>query len=173
MNDEWSENLTLYFQRLLPLLFSLLLLFVSYIPLDLPISNNIRPAVGMICTYFWLLHRPDVFNLLSVYLLGLTEDVISSAPFGSNICAAGFVCAGNESFPFFQCQAVCHYLVWFCVAVAGYFSEPLAAGFGLLQSFSAAGDGYVQLSGYGGGLSDFESDKRFCAEPADDGRGVR
>lgn len=75
------------FQRLLPLLFSLLLLFVSYIPLDLPISNNIRPAVGMICTYFWLLHRPDVFNLLSVYLLGLTEDVISSAPFGSNIFA--------------------------------------------------------------------------------------
>ena len=103
MNDEWSENLTLYFQRLLPLLFSLLLLFVSYIPLDLPISNNIRPAVGMICTYFWLLHRPDVFNLLSVYLLGLTEDVISSAPFGSNIfCAAGSVCAGNESFPFFS-----------------------------------------------------------------------
>ena len=49
MNDEWSENLTLYFQRLLPLLFSLLLLFVSYIPLDLPVSNNIRPAVGMIC----------------------------------------------------------------------------------------------------------------------------
>ena len=46
MNDEWSENLTLYFQRLLPLLFSLLLLFVSYIPLDLPIPNNIRPAVG-------------------------------------------------------------------------------------------------------------------------------
>lgn len=87
MNDEWSENLTLYFQRLLPLLFSLLLLFVSYIPLDLPISNNIRPVVGMICTYFWLLHRPDVFNLLSVYLLGLTEDVISSAPFGSNIFA--------------------------------------------------------------------------------------
>lgn len=87
MNDEWSENLTLYFQRLLPLLFSLLLLFVSYIPLDLPISNNISPAVGMICTYFWLLHRPDVFNLLSVYLLGLTEDVISSAPFGSNIFA--------------------------------------------------------------------------------------
>ena len=87
MNDEWSENLTLYFQRLLPLLFSLLLLFVSYIPLDLPISNNIRPAVGMIFTYFWLLHRPDVFNLLSVYLLGLTEDVISSAPFGSNIFA--------------------------------------------------------------------------------------
>ena len=87
MNDELSANLTMYFQRLLPLLFSLLLLFVSYIPLDLPISNSIRPSVGMVCVYFWLLYRPDVFNLLSVYLLGMAEDIISSAPFGSNIFA--------------------------------------------------------------------------------------
>ena len=87
MNDEWGETLTLYLQRLLPLLFSLLLLLVSYVPFNLPVSNNIRPAAGMICVYFWLLYRPDVFNLLSVYFLGLTEDIISSAPFGSNIFA--------------------------------------------------------------------------------------
>lgn len=87
MSDEWGENLAIYFQRLLPLLTSMLLLLISYIPLDLPLSNNMRPAVGMICVYFWLLHRPDVFNLLSVYVLGLTEDIITSAPFGSNIFA--------------------------------------------------------------------------------------
>lgn len=87
MSEEWSENLTLYFQRLLPLLVSLFLLFVSYIPLDFALSNNMRPAVGMICVYFWLLHRPDVFNLMSVYVLGVTEDIISSAPFGSNVFA--------------------------------------------------------------------------------------
>ena len=87
MNDEWGETLTLYLQRLLPLLFSLLLLPVPYVPFNMPVSNNIRPAAGMICVYFWLLYRPDVFNLLSVYFLGLTEDIISSAPFGSNIFA--------------------------------------------------------------------------------------
>lgn len=87
MSEEWGENLALYFQRLLPLISSVFLLFISYIPLDIPLSNNIRPAVGMICVYFWLLHRPDIFNLLSVYILGLIEDIITSAPFGSNIFA--------------------------------------------------------------------------------------
>ena len=87
MNEEWRENLASYFQRMLPLLCSLLMLFFSYVPLDLPISNHVRPSVGMICAYFWLLHRPDVFNLFSVYVLGLVEDVISSAPVGSNIFA--------------------------------------------------------------------------------------
>lgn len=85
MNEEWSENLASYFQRMLPLLCSLVMLFFSYIPLDLPISNHIRPSVGVICAYFWLLHRPDVFNLLSVYILGLVEDIISSVPMGTNI----------------------------------------------------------------------------------------
>ncbi len=87
MNEEWSENLASYFQRMLPLLCSLLMLFFSYVPLDFPISNQIRPSVGMICAYFWLLHRPDVFNLFSAYVLGLVEDAISSAPVGSNIFA--------------------------------------------------------------------------------------
>lgn len=87
MNEEWSENLASYFQRMLPLLCSLLMLFFSYVPLDFPISNHIRPSVGMICAYFWLLHRPDVFNLFSAYVLGLVEDAISSAPVGSNIFA--------------------------------------------------------------------------------------
>ena len=87
MSEEWSENLTQYLQRLLPLLTSVLLIFISYIPLELPFSSNVRPAVALICAFFWLLTRPDVFNLLSVYLLGLTEDIISSAPFGSNVFA--------------------------------------------------------------------------------------
>lgn len=87
MSEELKESLAIYLQRLLPLLSSIFLLFVSYIPLDFTLSNNIRPAVGMICVYFWVLHRPDIFNLFSVYVLGLVEDIISSAPFGSNIFA--------------------------------------------------------------------------------------
>lgn len=87
MSDDWSENLTLYFQRMLPLFSSLLLIFLSYVPLNIAGMGGIRPAMGMICVYFWLIHRPDVFNLGSVYFLGLIEDIISSAPFGSNVFA--------------------------------------------------------------------------------------
>ena len=47
--------------------------------------HNIRPAVGFVCAYYWLVHRPDLFNLVSVYFLGLVDDVISNVPFGANI----------------------------------------------------------------------------------------
>lgn len=87
MSEDLDENITSLFQRLLPLGSSLLLLFISYIPLDFSLLNNIRPAIGLICVYFWMLHRPDLFNLWSVYLLGLVDDIITSAPFGSNIFA--------------------------------------------------------------------------------------
>lgn len=87
MSEEFEENITSIFQRMLPLLSSLLLLFFSYVPLEFGIFNNIRPVVGMVCVYYWMLHRPDLFNLWSVYFLGLIDDVISASPFGSNIFA--------------------------------------------------------------------------------------
>ena len=80
-----SENIVNYLQRLLPLFSSLLLLFFSYVPLDFLLFNNIRPAVAIVCVYFWMIHRPDLFNLVSVYLLGVVDDVISNVPFGTNI----------------------------------------------------------------------------------------
>lgn len=87
MSDEFEENIASLFQKILPLLSSLILLFISYVPLEFSLFNNIRPVVGMICVYYWMLHRPDLFNLWSVYTLGLIDDVISSSPFGSNIFA--------------------------------------------------------------------------------------
>lgn len=82
-----DENIGVYLQRILPLLTSILLVLISYIPMDFSLVNNIRPAIGMICVYFWMIHRPDLFNLLSVYILGLFDDIISSVPMGSNIFA--------------------------------------------------------------------------------------
>lgn len=87
MSEELQENIAAYIQRLLPLMVSVFLVLLSYIPLDFEAANNMRPAAGLICVFFWMIHRPDVFNLMSVYLLGLVEDVISSAPFGSHIFA--------------------------------------------------------------------------------------
>jgi len=85
MNNGFSENILVYLQRFLPLFSSLLLLLLSYVPLDFLLFNNIRPAIGVICVYFWMIHRPDLFNLLSVYFLGLIDDIISNVPCGTNI----------------------------------------------------------------------------------------
>lgn len=87
MSEDIDENITSLFQRILPLATSVLLLMISYIPLDFSLFNNIRPVIGIICVYFWVIHRPDLFNLWSVYFLGLLDDIISASPFGSNILA--------------------------------------------------------------------------------------
>ncbi|MBE6448284.1 MAG: rod shape-determining protein MreD [Alphaproteobacteria bacterium] len=84
MSDELNENILSLFQRLLPFLTSVLLLFLSYVPIDFLLLNSIRPAVGLMCAFFWLQHRPDLFNLGTVFLLGLIDDLISMAPLGSN-----------------------------------------------------------------------------------------
>lgn len=85
MAKEWDENITSVFQRLLPFLVSAILLLFSYVPFDFMFLNSIRPAMGMICVYFWLQHRPDLFNLGSVFCLGVLDDVVTSSPLGSNI----------------------------------------------------------------------------------------
>lgn len=85
MEDEVTESLKTTVQRMIPLLFSVFLVLLSYVPLDFALFNNIRPAAGMVCVYYWMIHRPDIFNLISVYLLGMIEDIISAVPMGTNI----------------------------------------------------------------------------------------
>lgn len=85
MNEDWRETLTSSLQRLLPLLSSILMLLLSYMPFNLFMPTSIHPSIAIICVYYWMLHRPDVFNLFSVFVLGFIEDIISMAPWGSNI----------------------------------------------------------------------------------------
>lgn len=85
MNETFGEHMALSFQRLLPLLVSILLVLLPFIPINVLFFENIKPAISLICIYFWLLHRPDLFNIVSVAILALFEDVLSAAPFGSNL----------------------------------------------------------------------------------------
>ena len=87
MSDELDENINSLFQRLLPLLSSVCFILLSYLPCDFMFLNSIHPAIALVCGYFWLVHRPDLFSLGSVFLLGLIDDLISSAPMGSSIFA--------------------------------------------------------------------------------------
>ncbi|MDR1025977.1 MAG: rod shape-determining protein MreD [Lactobacillus sp.] len=85
MNESLSEHISLSFQRALPLLTSILLLLISYMPMNVFFLGNLKIAVSIACVYFWLLHRSDLFNLFSVCFLGFFEDILSAAPFGSNM----------------------------------------------------------------------------------------
>lgn len=85
MNDSWSENLKAYLQSLMPLLSSILLVIFSFVPFNIIWHLNIHAYVTCACVYYWMLHRPDVFNLFSVFLLGLVEEALTAAPLGAAV----------------------------------------------------------------------------------------
>lgn len=87
MNEDFDENVASFFQRSLPLASSAIFLLLAYIPLNVAVFNNIRPDLGLICIYFWMLHRPDLFGLVSIVILGLLSSAVSSALPGASLFA--------------------------------------------------------------------------------------
>ena len=85
MSEDLDENISSLFQRWLPFGVSVLFVIIFYMPLGFLSLNGIRPMVGIACVYFWLQHRPDVFNLWSVFGVGVVADILSSSPMGANI----------------------------------------------------------------------------------------
>ena len=82
MRDNWLEMVESWMLRSIPLLVSVVWLMISFIPLRSEISANARPMIGLMCVYFWVIYRPDLFNLWSVFILGVISDVLSIAPLG-------------------------------------------------------------------------------------------
>ena len=85
MRENWREVINGWFLKCIPLLMSFVCLMLSFIPLKSEISANARPMVGIICVYFWVIYRPDLFNLWSVFILGVVSDILSLAPMGINL----------------------------------------------------------------------------------------
>lgn len=84
MNDNFSEIFYVFFRRRIPLLFSLLLIILFYMPLDLFEISGFRPQISLICVYYWVQKRPQMFGLISAFILGLTVDMCSTTPLGIN-----------------------------------------------------------------------------------------
>ncbi len=87
MREDWSYIINNFLHKVTPLLVCLALLLLSCFPLSISIVCNARPMIAFICVYFWLVYRPDLFNLASVFMFGLVADLMSTAPLGSNIFA--------------------------------------------------------------------------------------
>ncbi len=85
MNENWVENAGVTLRKMLPFLVSVLLILCSHLPLNFFFLKNLHPVLGAVCVYFWLQHRPDVFNLWSVFGVGLIEGFLSISPLGATI----------------------------------------------------------------------------------------
>ena len=80
-----SEKLRILLLNGMPLLSSLALIFISFMPINSVQFDYFRPAVGLICVYYWTLRRQDLFGYASAFIIGFITDVYCSSPLGINI----------------------------------------------------------------------------------------
>lgn len=85
MRDTISEKLQIMLLNGIPLLSSLLLIFLSFMPLNSLQLSYFRPVIGFICIYYWTLKRGDLFGYTSAFIIGFITDIYSSSPLGVNI----------------------------------------------------------------------------------------
>ncbi len=70
---------------LVPILSILSIALLLYIPRPTGFWNFLRLTPFFAGIYFWQSQRPDTFNLLSSFILGIFADVLSGVPLGVNI----------------------------------------------------------------------------------------
>ncbi len=84
MRNSWQEKLRLFGLRSIPLVVTLVLMFLFIMPINSIEWGYLRPNVGLICVYYWTLKRGYIFSYFSAFIIGLLLDVYSSSPLGMN-----------------------------------------------------------------------------------------
>ena len=82
MSEDFDEKVVSHFQKSLPVVTSIALSLLAYLPLNFDFFYNVRPDFGLLCIYFWMLHRPDLFGISSIIIMSLVLSVVSSSVAG-------------------------------------------------------------------------------------------
>ncbi len=85
MRDNFQDKLRLFLRHRIPLVTTLMMMFVFFVPLNVLDVNYFRPSVGMICVYYWTLKRGYMFSYISAFVVGFLMDAYSAVPLGVNI----------------------------------------------------------------------------------------
>lgn len=84
MRSKRQEQISTFIRHRLPLFSSLLLMLLFFMPVNSVQINFFRPAIGIICVYYWRMNRPSLFGWLSAFCIGFIIDIYSSSPLGIN-----------------------------------------------------------------------------------------
>tara|TARA_E500000331_G_scaffold39005_3_gene32376 strand:- start:6029 stop:6538 length:510 start_codon:yes stop_codon:yes gene_type:complete len=82
MNDLVWQKITYSAKSFLPFVLTLIIIFLSAIPLRLPDFINISPVLGLIPIYHWAIYRSNLLPFYSIFLLGLLQDLLIGTPLG-------------------------------------------------------------------------------------------
>jgi rod shape-determining protein MreD len=81
-SDNPGARLDQFARFSVPAASAFLLSFLSAVPVPLPGFAAVKPAWALVAVFYWSLHRPDLFGPVTLFLLGLMQDVITGAPTG-------------------------------------------------------------------------------------------
>lgn len=85
MRDNFLEKSRFFLLCRVPLISALILMFIFFMPLNSVQFNYFRPSIGLICVYYWVLKRDNLFSYASAFVVGFLTDVYSSSPLGVNV----------------------------------------------------------------------------------------
>jgi rod shape-determining protein MreD len=65
-----------------PFVLSLLLAFLSVVPIPIPGFAAVTPAMTLIAVYYWSIYRPDLLPAVAVFIIGFIQDTLFGTPLG-------------------------------------------------------------------------------------------
>jgi rod shape-determining protein MreD len=70
---------------LAPFGFTVLLIVFGMVPLGIANIAPVKPALGLIAVFFWLVYRPDLMPAWAVFLVGLIQDLLGGGALGVGV----------------------------------------------------------------------------------------
>ncbi len=82
MSVSFGNRFDNIFDFAFPLSTALLCVMISMLPIGLSSGFSANPSFALMAIFYWALYRPDLMPPVSVFLVGLFQDLISGAPGG-------------------------------------------------------------------------------------------
>ena len=76
------QRLDLFSRQLTPFLLTVLLIFISSVPYEIPNLGRVMPLLSLIAIFHWGVYRAELFPNYAVFFIGFFQDVLSGVPIG-------------------------------------------------------------------------------------------
>tara|TARA_B100000579_G_scaffold281521_1_gene233075 strand:+ start:114 stop:629 length:516 start_codon:yes stop_codon:yes gene_type:complete len=76
------QRLDLFSRQLTPFLLTVLLIFISSVPYEIPNLGRVMPLLSLIAIFHWGVYRAELLPNYAVFFIGFFQDVLSGVPIG-------------------------------------------------------------------------------------------
>ncbi len=84
MSPTLSQQLDALARNLIPAALGIVLVLLSTIPYSLPAFGPVAPNLVLMAVFYWAVFRSDTLSPITVFLIGLLQDILTGAPPGLN-----------------------------------------------------------------------------------------